>query len=361
MQGGTLIGQGTFGCVFDPPMKCKEGKQKTRKGMGVGKIGKPIDAEAELAAAKSLGGIEDSSMYFVLADPNSVCTPVVSKKDGANKCKVVQRYGMKDMVSFVMPYGGITIFNQFNAVKRGATTFPFRACITRLLECGAVLALHGYVHYDISPKNILFDEKTSLPRLIDFGMSFSSRNITLDVIQERWKVYSPGYDVEPPEVSILTGLKKGVPLSQTVRDTIKEKGALQSASIHAGLPIKNQIHSFVEFWNSSKSMKEQDLVSFFKYYWPAFDAWSIGYVILVLFRHYIQVSHVQDDPATFMSVKEILRGLLCMSPRTRIDCVEALAKFEPMSTLLTSQAGQKWMREREQVRSAHLASSSSSS
>jgi len=326
--------------------------------MLVGKIGKPIDAEAELEAAKSLGGIQDSSKYFVLPDPNSLCTPIISAKDGANTCRVIQRQGLKDMVSFVMPYGGVTILQQFNTIKAGTGSFPFHQCITRLLECGAVLALHGYSHYDISPRNILFDEKTSLPRLIDFGMSFSSRNITLEIIQERWKVYSPAYDVEPPEISILTGLKKGIALNQTIRDTIKEKGAIQSANVHAGLSIKQQIHSFVEFWNSSKSMKEQNLVSFFNYYWPAFDAWSIGYVILVLFRHYIQITHVQDDAATFMSIKEILRGLLCMNPRKRIDCVEALAKFDPMSTILSSQAGKKWMSEREQARSTQASSSS---
>jgi serine/threonine protein kinase len=350
MEGGRLVGQGTFGCVFDPPLKCKEARSKAQKGPQVGKIGKPIDAEAELIAAKTLGKIEGASTYFVLADPTSLCTPVVSSKDGIDNCKVVQRYGMKDMVSFAMPYGGVTISNRFNAVKEEGTTFPFQQCIVRLLECGAVLALHGYVHYDISPRNILFDEKTSMPRLIDFGMSFSSSNITAEIIQERWKIYSPGYDVEPPEISVLTGLKKGISLNQTIRDVIKEKGAIQSASVHAGLSTKRQLQSFVEFWNSSKSMKEQDLVAFFKFYWPAFDAWSVGYVILILFRRYVQLTNVHDDPTTFMSIKEILRGLLCMNPRTRIDCVEALAKIDPTSAILTSPAGQKWIYEREQSR-----------
>jgi len=46
-----------------------------------------------------------------------------------------------------------------------------------------------------------------------------------------------------------------------------------------------------------------------------------------------------------------------MNPRKRIDCVEALAKFDPMSTILSSQAGKKWMSEREQARSMQASSS----
>ena len=350
MEGGRLIGQGTFGCVFDPPLKCKEARSKQGKVLPIGKIGQPIDAEIELAAAKTLGAIPDASTYFVLPDPNSLCTPLNPSKANTNECKIIQRQGVQGMVHFSMPYGGITITKYLDRLQQGNRVFPFREIITRLLECGSTLALHGYVHYDISPRNILFDEKTGLPRLIDFGMSFSTRNITAATIQERWKVYSPEYDVEPPEISILTGLKKGMRINELIRDEIKKKSAIQSANVHAGLSIKTQLNSFINFWKSSKSMKEQDLPTFFKYYWPSFDAWSIGYVILVIFRYYIQTTHVSDDAKLYMTTKEILRGLLSMSPRTRIDCIEALVKFNPESPVITSIAGKKWLEERALIR-----------
>jgi serine/threonine protein kinase len=353
MDGGALLGQGTFGCVFDPPLKCNEAGKNPRK-FPIGKIGKPADADAELDAAEALIAVPHSATYFVLPDPDSRCIPQPVKsqpdKRDMKQCRVIQRHGMKDMVHFVMPYGGITIFNQFEKVKRKEGTFSLRAAVTRLLECGAQLALHGYVHYDISPKNILFDEKTGLPRLIDFGMSFGTKGLTLNTIHERWKVYTPDYEVEPPEITLLTGLKKGMKMNTVIRDILKNKGVIKSASIHTGLSMQTQLRDFIEFLNTSKSMKEEDLLEVFKYYWPTFDAWSIGYVILILLRHYIQIVNVQEDAPLFLLTKEVLRGLLSMSPRKRLDCVEALARFDSANASIATDAGKKWLEERARIR-----------
>ena len=70
MEGGKLIGQGTYGCIFDPPLVCK--KKQFTKG-DIGKLTTSDDLEREKNAYKILQSIEESKNYFIL--PDASCSP----------------------------------------------------------------------------------------------------------------------------------------------------------------------------------------------------------------------------------------------------------------------------------------------
>ena len=42
-------------------------------------------------------------------------------------------------------------------------------------------------------------------------------------------------------------------------------------------------------------------------------------------------------------VKTVLRGMLRTSPRERLDCVEALAMYDPTNELVTGDDGRVWL------------------
>ena len=46
------------------------------------------------------------------------------------------------------------------------------------------------------------------------------------------------------------------------------------------------------------------------------------------------------------NIKEVLRGLLQMSPSRRTDCVQALAIFEPENRVVLSASGKAWLEKR---------------
>jgi hypothetical protein len=49
-------------------------------------------------------------------------------------------------------------------------------------------------------------------------------------------------------------------------------------------------------------------------------------------------------------VKAVLRGLLRMSPAERLDCVEALALYDPTNDLVTSSMGRTWLEKKQASR-----------
>jgi serine/threonine protein kinase len=350
MDGGALLGEGTYGCVFSPPLLCsRKPKYQIKKG-DIGKITEPADVINEITAANVLGDIKGD--YFILPNTKSVCRPsdITKQPDrqGLKDCDFIKKVDMKDVIHYTMPYGGITIHKVLNNLQKSPIELlPFTKY---LLEAGVQLALHGYVHYDIYEKNIVISPKTGQPTLIDFGMSFSANSITKSVLDERWKVYSPGHSPEPPEVSCITAIRKNISLQTVLNDMIKMRSVLKEVEVLLGISRQVQIKKFIKFWNSSKSIKEQNWVSFFKHYWTGFDSWSIGVLLLTVIR----MIYILDPKAANMpgirQVKELCKNLLSMDPRERFDCIEALAFIDPDNTIINSAAGIEWKKEKDAIR-----------
>jgi len=81
------------------------------------------------------------------------------------------------------------------------------------------------------------------------------------------------------------------------------------------------------------------------------QAWGLGFIIIYLYSKAIAIKNVSPDwPALSSQLKELLRGLLRMDPRKRLDCVEALNLFNPSSHVLSSGPGKAWLEQREAVR-----------
>ena len=70
MEGGRLIGEGTYGCVFQPPLLCK--KKQILKSK-VGKLTSEEDMIREVTAAKVLSKIKETKYYFLLTVLNRIC------------------------------------------------------------------------------------------------------------------------------------------------------------------------------------------------------------------------------------------------------------------------------------------------
>ena len=352
MEGGAIIGQGHYGCVFDPPLLCEDAIKLKKGRRVVGKLAEETDAKDELHAAKVLSAIPNSNEYFVLADTSTYCKNLVPlneqpDKKGVKLCEPIKHYGSKDMVHYTMPFGGISIMKYVESRNK---SFPIREIVSHLLEGAALMTLNNYVHYDIHLGNLLIEG--SKARFIDFGFSFSASEITSETLDERWKVYDParGHG-EPPEVTIITGLRKWYSLEGTVKQVAKEKSALKNAEKMLGLSRFTQMSEFMKFWNTSVVCKKKDWLGFFKMYWPAFDAWGVGFVILYIYSNAIYIKNVSPDwPVLSTQLKDLLRGLLRMDPRRRLDCVEALNMFNPSSRVLSSPSGKAWLKQRLAVR-----------
>ena len=339
-QGGKLVGQGTYGCVFSPPLLCRS-KIKSKPNH-LGKISEYSDVKNEIQAAKDLTGVV-GSQYFILPEPDSLCLPAPMDKQtepDIGKCEAVQQRGTKNMVHYQMRFGGLPI----RVVLRKSNNYSFYTFMTQLLEIGSTLLLNGYVHGDFHMNNVLMLEDHK-PRLIDFGRSFAIKTLTRDVIDGGWTKYSPGFSYESPDMSLIISIHEEVSIAQCVEDMRTQKSSMINLERILGVTREKQLVELLDFWESSKAVASKDWLSYWKMYWYTFDAWAIGAILVELLRIRLLSKEFNEEWAKRQEVIEaVIKGLLHSSPRLRLDCLEALALVNPMHPIV--KRGKEWLKSR---------------
>lgn len=362
MEGGRLLGSGSYGCAFTPPLICRDGKKR----QGVGKITEKEDGLQEIAIANQLRSVPLVKNYFILAEPEP-CSPA-NQKDQTDpdfrKCTPLfrqnnYRLSLKDSIQIFQPFGGtLPFYSIMDSNELHPKKFDFYGFMRHMLEAGSTLLIGGVCHFDLHPGNILLD-KYGVPRILDFGMSFNGRNITRSTVDDRWKVLR--FSVEsnetpvvlnamPPELTVMTALhNRDYDVQDAITYTVAGKPLFRDMEKYLGIPKRRSYQELIDFWKTSNTTQKEDWVSFFKIYWTGFDSWSLASIFLAIlktlvsWRDFTEGEWQQKQRAVYAT----LRGMLEPSPRKRLDCIEALALFDPGNGWL-ERFGRKWLEHRKQ-------------
>jgi hypothetical protein len=346
MEGGKLIGQGTYGCIFNPPLLCK--KKQFDKG-DIGKITTIKDTKLEMNAFKILQSIKESDHYFIL--PDASCSPRIINnqvESDINKCKIIRDEEHSKLKQISMEFGGKDL-SRFNLKSKDSISFF--TLMRHLLEAGSLMVLHGFIHYDIHSGNIVIN-KDNVPKLIDWGQSFSKNEISLESISERWKELTPEYSAEPPEVTFATALYDDYKFEEALLEVMPKKKVFYTIEKILGISIKTQITNLAIFCKTSQAFKTKDIVKLWNLYYPGFDSWSIGVVLLetlnVLMFSY-EFIESSEWKLKKVIVVDILKRMLHTNPKERIDCVEALSMLDPVNEIYMKY-GVEWVENRMKQR-----------
>ena len=355
-EGGRIVGQGAYGCIFTPPLQCLNKRKSTGARGKLGKLTEQEDIANEIDAAVYFRPYaREAAKYFILPEINTLCKPNLvaaarSERD-LKSCAPLSKRGSEKMLHYEVAYGGKTLHKRLEEVNL-AQDLPFWKLAADLLETGAYLLLHGFVHNDMHSNNILVNQAFH-PRLIDFGRSFIGPAFNEEKVKELAAYYAPGISHIPPESSAQDGVVEGVPIQKIYQDLKAEKEGIQNVQRVLGISREAQIAEFRRFWEGSKAAQAKNWVAFWRMYWPYVDAWAVGHGILKIL-HRLLMSRQFTESAEWKArgpiLKAVLRGLLRTSPRERLDCVEALAMFDPTHPILETAAGQSWLNKRQAQR-----------
>jgi serine/threonine protein kinase len=366
MEGGRLLGSGTYGCVFTPPLLCKSEKKKEYGK--VGKITADVFAQQEIQIANRIRKIPLAHQYFLLPEPESCELAPEEKQTDPNLQACHQRFqehgedfDLKQMTQIIQPFGGIKPFYMLSSLNLHPTKFDFFSFMRNMLEAGSILLLAGVSHFDLHPANLLVDSKKRI-RILDFGMSFSTNNITDMILKGRWKRLRFGfesdethpsvYNAEPPEVTVMNAIRSSeYTVDQAIRLTVMGKEVFQSMEKYLSISKTQSEKEMRKFWTTSDFAKKRDFLMLWKIYWPGFDAWSIGCLIMDILKSLLLLPEFTQGPyrTKKAAVLATLRGLLNPNPRDRLDCIEALALFDPGSAWI-ERFGKAWLLTRKRQR-----------
>ena len=351
MHGGRIRGQGTYGCVFQPALLCR-GMDTMIDGTKVGKITSYEDAENEIRIANHLRKLPDSSLYTILPESKS-CVPRARSKQqdkDIKECEFTDTTPLDKTIQLIMPWGGYPL----SRINLDPISFNYYTFIENMLAIGTYFILNDVCHFDIWGQNILFDNKTK-PRLIDYGFAFQPSKLKQSDLPARWRVIAVDHDTETPEVTLMIGKQHGLEPASLAREVQLSKPAVQRLVTLCDVTPSDWANELVEWSQESQTFQHHNWLGCWKLYWPGFDAWSIGALLLQVLELQIAIpsfSQSAEWKKHGSHVKHIMRGLCRGNPANRIDAAEALSEWTNGAHPLIADGsiGSDWVYEKKRQR-----------
>jgi hypothetical protein len=352
MRGGRIRGQGTYGCVFQPALLCRGTNGKAFDPNKVGKITSPEDARNELEIAKYLESLANSPMYTI-APESQGCVPKARSKQvdkDIELCEFSTNMKIEETVQLIMPWGGYPL----SRINLDPRTFNFLKFTEDILAIGSFLLLNDMCHFDIWGQNFLFDNK-NYPKLIDFGFTFRPSKLQQSDLRMRWRQIAVDHDTETPEVTLMLASQQGIPVSETVIGLQQQKPGVQRLAALCGV-IPSEWAKGIRTWSQkSQSFQQKDWLTCWKVYWPGFDAWAIGVLLLQVLEIQMAIPEFQNSVMWKQKgslIKNVIIGLCRSHPAERIDTAEALSMLTEGShpLIAAGSVGNDWVKEKQSRR-----------
>jgi serine/threonine protein kinase len=320
-----LIQEGSYGCAFNPPIPCKKSKQKRKKSL-VGKVMKKSNAEVELSISTLITGIPGYKRFFVVQEKDTCTSKNFSNHRAIyqSMCEVYDKTANKDLLQLLSSFGGRSL-----ELTTITSQFDFIGIFRHVLEGISLLHKQGICHCDIHEGNIVIDPKGT-PRLIDFGAAFVGNQTTEEIIHLHSFPFTPSFDPQPPEMAVMNAIQREIPINYAIQKIIENKKVLQQASNILGLNLYQQQQSLQNFWRvEDQSYTGGTFVPFFKTYWKAFDAFSLGVLMLkILLKCFFVPSFIESTwRKSAIPITKVIHGLLKTNPLHRMSIDEAFQIF----------------------------------
>tara|TARA_E500000331_G_scaffold62811_1_gene57509 strand:- start:19 stop:1515 length:1497 start_codon:yes stop_codon:yes gene_type:complete len=180
MSNPKRVGEGSYGCVHNPPLKCRD-KLYNPDPTKVSKILTKKHANSELREFKLIKKA-DKKEDFHLGKPTS-CFPDnnVENQTAINQCRRFNSSEIEKYKLLLLKNGGADLSNiedkfkklTVNTVNRRKLE-NFWLDMSRILYGSKVLMDNGVVHHDLKQQNIVYNEDTGRVNYIDFGLMMTT-------------------------------------------------------------------------------------------------------------------------------------------------------------------------------------------
>jgi hypothetical protein len=322
--GGRLLGQGVYGCTFDPAPRCAN-KAVFSKISGLPAVGKITteDGDSELKIGRAIMALPLASAYFAL--PTKHCAPQMPVQDSdAQSCEILTKAPSDSEFSMlIMPLAGRPLIKYGVDLDRLATNF--KRIFIHLLEGALIYQNAGYVHNDIHLANILVDDM-NVARYIDFGLAFKISDVKVWEDANLGTTFKPEYVWQAPEVHGLRMIKNGIRIEDGVQ-RLKEQNPEYRQMENRYPTRRSCVAALTDLFISYKG----DSASFIRTYAKQFDAWRIGLSMWFLWDDLLQ--NPLFVKTGLYSERDLLRavtgGLTDFDPRVRLTVAGALRMLDP--------------------------------
>lgn len=320
-----LIGEGNYGCVFRPYVKC--GKEKFPKAVGkvfVDATENNYEHEIYDKVVKEI----DPNFTFTLPLYKACDVITFRKSNAADACSLIDKSKLQRYPQLIYKDGGHSLKD---VMKQKGTITKFKRIMTKLrpilVGIDAIIQ-HGYVHQDIKPHNIMFDGDRLY--LIDFGITKPKEQVfrmdNMHVLKYDYPYYPPEYKVYALRNMSINHFVSKVYANFDFTFNIGGEhvsNVLEIIKSVIGIETRNELQkSFSKIRRGPKAVFRTDKI----------DLYSLGIVILELFiwsgLHTRQYKRKNKNTTFKDQTIELIRGLTHFDVEARFTCQQAIESYD---------------------------------
>ena len=337
MEGGSLLSQGGYGCVFTPSINC-QGIEHSKDF--ISKIQKnDFSARNEIFVGDLIKKNKNYNHFF--APVISSCPINISKikTKGLDECSIITNNTHEE--SFIMMkikfIAGSVLSSFITENKNSALVFSsFANIYLQLLKSIKILIQEKVVHFDLKGLNIVYDKINEKPIIIDFGLSIPiEKLLKTKEYYHYFYIYAPDYYIWPLEVHYLNYIEniEDDPtldnIKSLVNDFVNSNSALNKLS-HAFQEKykKKSVSVLSQYLDKPSTEVKLDILK----YWNTWDNYSISIMYLkyidILFGNDPQIEN--NNYIKFM-IKTMLQNIH-PDPTKRIDITSNIRIMENFSS-----------------------------
>lgn len=319
------IAEGSYGCVFSPPLKCLNNKKTTSSQAG--KIFYSKDSmEEEKELAEKINKIDPNGKWTIPYYGSCFINVKETRQtDNIDKCNKYSKH-IPITEQLIYKNGGIDLnhfTNNFEFFKNNVFIDDLIPLFYNLLKGLKSLNERQIAHCDIKPPNMLYDFNEFKLYIIDFGLTTPYNNISSF---SNYNMLNHIYPYYPPEFKIYVQLIIHNKTNVNINDILENytrylpRGFLDFMSKYIDIPL--QVKQFAIKCQKNKEVFKH---KFKTEYVSKIDVFSLGMTFVEIFYRLSIKSQIKLKDKTFFDnfMKLVIVPMISMDADQRYDSIKA--------------------------------------
>jgi serine/threonine protein kinase len=246
-----LLGEGSFGCVFEPTVPCTSKIQRLAAPQGRREVGKVFtdktDFRKEVRASKAAARVDPEGKTILV--PTATCVTDrahVMEHPAVQECEIISDFPYqspkKVMYQLFMPYGGQrldhTLKQHIAQTQRRMPLSSFLDILEPIMEGLMLLEKRGMCHQDLKASNVLVTPQGKAI-MIDYSLMLPLQDVYASKNLRRLR---HSYFPYPPEFKLAYFM-------------LSEKECKDACS------LADEVHKNIEQWGTDRSKRFYEYIS----------------------------------------------------------------------------------------------------
>jgi serine/threonine protein kinase len=369
-----LISQGSYGCIFRPGFTCKGSPTKKGYITKIQKIASTSKKETKLG--KKIKKIDNYKDYFAPILKTCEVSLAKMEEDKLKKCEFINEDDTMEYESNKLRYVGKDTLSKYilNTVDRNPKQLIRILVDTykNLLVGFDKLNAAGIVHMDVKENNIMIDDNTKNPIIIDFGLSSEITDLNKNNYKDTFFVYGPDYGPWCIDICMLTYManeleseiippgmlgfldyeeKKAVKwqdgmvtkekISKVITDFIKKNTVMTDLlSEKQRSEYNKKLH---DYFNGFVGKKWAEVAESLLENVSTWDSYALSATYLQIIE-VLELKNTNMDLPKWRSYKKILEDIILSRPDERDNSSKIIEKINTIFTNVSSSENKKLMK-----------------